>query len=127
MFIMIMIYVCLFVYLSSVCAGVSFLCLIYALVYDVGGGRALSAETTGILFGPSFPPFKWSPLLGCRYHCGTNRFLAPSWPSHVVILPKQVQADDVLVEQGRHAVSIGEMLMRPVFWAFSGQVRLVGK
>lgn len=37
--------------------------------------------------------------------------------------PKQVQPGDVLVEQGRHAVSLGEMLMRPIFWPFSGQVR----
>lgn len=40
-------------------------------------------------------------------------------PAHAT----QVQPGDVLVEQGRHAVSLGEMLMRPVFWPFSGQVR----
>ncbi|CAM9780477.1 unnamed protein product, partial [Ectocarpus fasciculatus] len=33
----------------------------------------------------------------------------------------EVKPDDVLVEQGRHAVSVREMLMRPVFWPFSGQ------
>ncbi|CBN78492.1 DDHD domain-containing protein [Ectocarpus siliculosus] len=33
----------------------------------------------------------------------------------------EVKPDDVLVEQGRHAVSVQEMLMRPVFWPFSGQ------
>ncbi|CAN0420296.1 unnamed protein product, partial [Ectocarpus sp. 12 AP-2014] len=33
----------------------------------------------------------------------------------------EVEPDDVLVEQGRHAVSVQEMLMRPVFWPFSGQ------
>lgn len=38
---------------------------------------------------------------------------------------EQVQPNDVLVDQGRHAVSISEMLMRPVYWPFSGQVRQV--
>eukprot|EP00903_Cladosiphon_okamuranus_P007816 g7562.t1 len=33
----------------------------------------------------------------------------------------EVQPGDVLVEQGRHAVSLGEMIMRPVFWPFSGK------
>lgn len=38
------------------------------------------------------------------------------------MLALKVQPGDVLVDEGRQAVSVAEMLMRPVFWPTSGQV-----